>query len=166
MFESASQILVAVDTPGNMTINFESNDVILPVLVHAWTTMESVLPFLARRLDRCEESLSPVYEGARVPSDERFIDIGMEDGDTVYLMGEQIGGKPVIYLYSPVDVEASVQLSLIPEWRFSAIYPVVPAVSNKRRGQQIEWNVRTHQDGCLTETNTGLKVSYLFWEAE
>ncbi|KAG1791958.1 uncharacterized protein BJ212DRAFT_1490797 [Suillus subaureus] len=30
----------------------------------------------------------------------------------------------------------------------------------------LEWNVRTHQDGSLTEHNSGLDVSYLFWEAE
>lgn len=71
--------------------------------------------------------------------------------------------KPVIYLYSPVDIDASVKLSLSPEWRFSAIYPVV---TPKQNGEHIDWNVRTHQDGNLTEKNTGLEVSCLFWEAE
>lgn len=88
----------------------------------------------------------------------------MEDGDTVYLRAEQLGGKPVIYLYSPSVIDASVKLALSPEWRFSAIYPVV---ATKRRGEElVEWNVRTHQDGSLTENNTGLDVAYLFWEAE
>ncbi|KAG1851705.1 hypothetical protein F4604DRAFT_1306484 [Suillus subluteus] len=71
--------------------------------------------------------------------------------------------KPVIYLYSPSDIDVSVKLSLIPEWSLSVIYPVV---ATEDHGQRLEWNVRTHQDGSLTEHNSGLDVSYLFWEAE
>jgi len=72
--------------------------------------------------------------------------------------------KPVIYLYSPSDIDVLVKLSLTPEWRFLAIYPVV--ITKQERGEHIEWNVRTHQDGNLTENNADLDVSYLFWEAE
>jgi len=86
------------------------------------------------------------------------------DGDIINLWVEQVGGKPVIYLYSPSDVDVSVKLSLSPEWSFSAIYPVVAPKQENR--QHIEWNVRTHPDGNLTERNSGLDVSYLFWEAE
>ncbi|KAG0706641.1 hypothetical protein DFH29DRAFT_791053, partial [Suillus ampliporus] len=75
---------------------------------------------------------------------------------------EQIGGKPVIYLYSRSDV--SVELSLSPEWTFFVIYPVYTTKQDNE--QHIEWNVRTHQDGNLTENISGLDVSYLkFWEA-
>jgi len=72
--------------------------------------------------------------------------------------------KPIIYLYSPADIDVSVNLSLSPEWRFSAIYPI--ATIKQNQGEHIQWNIRTHQDGSLTEKNTGLDVSYLFWEAE
>ncbi|KAG2079242.1 hypothetical protein BDR04DRAFT_1063848 [Suillus decipiens] len=71
--------------------------------------------------------------------------------------------KPVIYVYSPSDIDVSVKLSLIPEWTLSVIYPIV---TTEDHGQRLEWNVRTHQDGSLTEHNSGLEVSYLFWEAE
>ncbi|KAG1838522.1 hypothetical protein DFJ58DRAFT_749242 [Suillus subalutaceus] len=71
--------------------------------------------------------------------------------------------KPVIYLYSPFDIDASVKLSLIPEWSLSVIYPIVTTGDH---GHHLEWNVHTHQDGSLTEHNSGLDVSYLFWEAE
>ncbi|KAG1734367.1 hypothetical protein EDD22DRAFT_973700 [Suillus occidentalis] len=54
-------------------------------------------------------------------------------------------------------------LSLIPEWSLSVIYPVVAIEDH---GQRLEWNVCTHQDGSLTEHNSGLDVSYLFWEAK
>lgn len=81
--------------------------------------------------------------------------------------------NPIIYLIAPQGrtILASVSVGLVPQWEFSVIYPIVPvhgyAESGEmgRKGQQITWNVRTHEDGSLTELNTGVDVSYLFWEA-
>ncbi|KAJ7118106.1 hypothetical protein C8R44DRAFT_982855 [Mycena epipterygia] len=47
----------------------------------------------------------------------------------------------------------------------SAIYPVVPAKRVANGVDTIQWDVRTHLDGSLTERTTGLDVAYLFWEA-
>ncbi|KAF8215610.1 hypothetical protein K438DRAFT_1523318, partial [Mycena galopus ATCC 62051] len=78
----------------------------------------------------------------------------------------QRGGKPVIYLYSPVEAEVSVALTLTRDWSFSAIYPVVPTkLPPSGAGERIHWDVRTNLDGSLTELNTGLDVAYLYWEA-
>ncbi|KAG2116999.1 uncharacterized protein F5147DRAFT_811009 [Suillus discolor] len=89
----------------------------------------------------------------------------IEDGDSVTMRVNKcaLAKKPVIYLYSPSDIDVSVKLSLIPEWRLSVIYPVI---TTEDHGRRLEWNVRTHQDGSLTERDSGLNVSYLFWEAE
>ncbi|KAG2116996.1 uncharacterized protein F5147DRAFT_810999 [Suillus discolor] len=90
----------------------------------------------------------------------------IEDGDFIDIQvcrRRPLCKKPVIYLYSPSDIDVSVKLSLIPEWSLSVIYPVV---TTEDHGRRLEWNVRTHQDGSLTEHNSGLNVSYLFWEAE
>ncbi|KAG2079205.1 hypothetical protein BDR04DRAFT_1086348 [Suillus decipiens] len=91
----------------------------------------------------------------------------VKDGDSINILPDPLssprGKKPVIYIYSPSDIDVSVKLSLIPEWTLSAIYPIV---TTEDHGQRLEWNVRTHQDGSLTEHNSGLDVSYLFWEAE
>ncbi|EGO29550.1 hypothetical protein SERLADRAFT_433532 [Serpula lacrymans var. lacrymans S7.9] len=60
-------------------------------------------------------------------------------------------GKPVIYLNSPTNIDILVAMSLVPEWQFSAIYPVIP-IKNSSLGEHIEWNVRTHShDGTLTD---------------
>jgi len=76
------------------------------------------------------------------------------------------GDKPVIYLFSPSDIEVSVKLSLVPEWNISAIYPVVPIKSpTTHSNEELTWRVRVHPKGDLTELNTGLDVAYLFWEA-
>jgi hypothetical protein len=96
--------------------------------------------------------------------DRSFRSYNIGNGDTITLIpGISRTKKPIIYLYSPSDIDVSVKLSLIPEWSLSAIYPVVTIEDH---GQRLEWNVRTHQDGSLTEHNSGLDVSYLFWEAE
>ncbi|KAJ6476703.1 hypothetical protein C8R47DRAFT_1052008 [Mycena vitilis] len=109
--------------------------------------------------------LSVVYEGSRVHSDDTPESLSMEDQDDIYVRKEQFGGKPVIYLSSPAEIGVSVALTLTREWNFSVIYPVVPMKSSTT-GQHIQWNVRTHSDGTLTEVNTGLDVAYLFWEAQ
>jgi hypothetical protein len=74
--------------------------------------------------------------------------------------------KPVIYIFSPTDIDVSVVLSLIPDLRFAVIYPTVPTVCSPSSGEQVRWVVRTRQDGTLIERNTGLEVGYLFWESE
>ena len=76
----------------------------------------------------------------------------------------QRGGKPVIYLYAPSELTVSVKLSLVPQWSFSAIYPVVPIKYVKN--EELEWKVCVKPNGELTELNTGLDVAYLFWEAQ
>ncbi|KAG2362208.1 hypothetical protein BDR07DRAFT_1376716 [Suillus spraguei] len=60
--------------------------------------------------------------------------------------------KPVIYLYSPSDIDVSVKLSLIPEWTLSAFYPVVVTEDHRQR---LEWNVL----GLHTEARTSF-ISY------
>lgn len=77
----------------------------------------------------------------------------------------QRGGKPVIYLFSPETLDVTVSLALVPEWEFSAVYPVAP-IKSTPLGQRITWDVRTKSNGDLTECASGLDVSYLFWEAE
>ncbi|KAG1741920.1 hypothetical protein EDD22DRAFT_973268 [Suillus occidentalis] len=104
--------------------------------------------------------------GVIVLQDDRNIrSYNIRNGDTIRLRIRRIlqPKKPVIYLYSPSDIDVSVKLSLIPEWSLSVIYPVVAIEDH---GQRLEWNVRTNQDGSLTEHNSGLDVSYLFWEAK
>lgn len=102
--------------------------------------------------------------------DDTVATLGVGEGDTVHMILLQTGGKPVIYLMPPAgsEVEASVKLSLVSEWDFSAFYPVVPSTRSLTGGlgESLEWNVKTFPDGTLLEKNTGLEVSYLFWEAE
>jgi hypothetical protein len=113
----------------------------------------------------CPDEMRVVTNRGRVNPEWTFIQAGLEDGDYIFVTQPQYGGKPVIYLWAPHEVEASVTLSLVKEWSFSAIYPVVPAKRLSTGGESIHWNVRTRSDGLLLESNTSLEVSYLYWEA-
>ncbi|KAG2746391.1 hypothetical protein P692DRAFT_20835970 [Suillus brevipes Sb2] len=108
-------------------------------------------------------SLMPTFGTIKLDAKRSLRSYNIEDGDSINLPPRLLVKKPIIYLYSPSDIDVSVKLSLIPEWTLSVIYPVV---ATKDHGQHIEWNVRTHRDGSLTEYKSGLDVAYLFWEAE
>ena len=94
--------------------------------------------------------------------------VGITNNSVIRLVLRLTGGKPVIYLLAPsgTHVEAAVKLSLVPEWKFDAVYPVVPITASPTGGQMLQWNVEASPDGTLLEKNAGLSVSYLFWEAE
>ncbi|KAG1736357.1 hypothetical protein EDB19DRAFT_1721864 [Suillus lakei] len=137
---------------------------IISVTVKRTTQIQKIVDYAARRAGNCSANYRAVWAGLRMDHKSSIGSYDVENGDSMRFWVEQTGGKPVIYLYSPTDVDVSVKLSLSPEWSFSAIYPVV--TMKQDNGQHIEWNVSTHQDGNLTENNSGLDVSYLFWEAK
>jgi hypothetical protein len=96
-------------------------------------------------------------------------ELNMSDGDVINVtpvFHRRILRKPVIYLFSPDDVDVMVTLTLSDEWSLEVVYPVVLEVLEDGLQSRIQWNVRTRQDGSLTTLDTSLDVSYLFWEAE
>ncbi|KAH6904681.1 hypothetical protein BKA70DRAFT_1431978 [Coprinopsis sp. MPI-PUGE-AT-0042] len=97
-----------------------------------------------------------------------LLSYGVQNESTLHLCLRLRGDKPVIYVYPPAGktVEAQVNLSLVPEWEFSATYPVVPAKARPAGGQTVSWKVQTLPDGSLRDTQTGMDVSYLYWEAD
>ncbi|RXW18594.1 hypothetical protein EST38_g7259 [Candolleomyces aberdarensis] len=106
-----------------------------------------------------------IYVGKLLEDGRTLSDYGVPTGATLYLVLQLRGEKPVIYLYPPIATRVSTKLSLVPEWEFSAIYPVVPP-KNTPHGQEVEWVVDALPNGTLKEIITGLEVSYLYWEAE
>jgi hypothetical protein len=106
-----------------------------------------------------------IFAGRQLEDARTMRDHDIQREDTIECIRRLCGRKPIIYLYPPVQIETSVTLSLIPEWTFSAIYPVVPVKSLVTGTQQINWKVLAKPDGNLTERATGLEVAYLFWEA-
>ncbi|KAJ7762959.1 hypothetical protein B0H16DRAFT_1311466, partial [Mycena metata] len=151
-----------------LTINFKfwSADIGVPrVTVKRSTTFRKIHDLVAQRAGLDSDDFVLLYDGARLDGHSPQT-LEMCDGDSLEVMKSQLGGKPVIYLYSPTEIDATVMLTLTREWSFSAVYPVVPTkIPPSCGGQRIRWDVRTHLDGNLTETTTALDVAYLFWEA-
>lgn len=111
-----------------------------------------------------------IYAGKQLVDGLVLCDYNIRPNDTIDLVLRLSRGKPVIYLFPPTRLDSIVRLSLVPQWDFDAIYPVVPvrqinAVESKDVHQSIEWAVIAMPNGDLTEKNTATQISYLFWEA-
>ncbi|KAG5717864.1 hypothetical protein E4T56_gene1499 [Termitomyces sp. T112] len=74
--------------------------------------------------------------------------------------------KPVIYVFSPKDIDVTVSVTLDKDLEFTAVYPIVPIEKLKPKGEKIQWDVHTSLDGSLFARDTGLELSSLFWEAD
>ena len=74
--------------------------------------------------------------------------------------------QPVVYLFPPQALpEVTVSIHLVPQWSFTHIYPLVNPKQEADGRQAITWTVSASPDGSLVEKDTGLELSYLFWEA-
>ncbi len=107
-----------------------------------------------------------IFSGRQLEGAKTLSDYGIQHESTIFVVLRLRGGKPIIYLLAPEPIEASVELSLIPQWSLSAIYPVVPIKpATLQSAEKVTWKVHVHPNGELTELSTGLDVAYLYWEA-
>ncbi|KAG8949172.1 hypothetical protein FRC04_008970 [Tulasnella sp. 424] len=122
-------------------------------------------------------SMAKIYDAVKIQawnSDGVWINPGLTAGE-VFSMGcteidctiEQVGGKPVIYLFPPQPLQATVRLSLEPSWKFDAVYPISPIQDDPQSGwQSIKWEVDATPEGNIRDKESGMEVTYLFWEAK
>ena len=97
-----------------------------------------------------------------------FSDYGIVSGDTIQLEQERLIGKPVIYLYPTSSLaDVTVELALMPSWRFSAVHPppktTIPP-GEPHKAQSLTWSVTAEPNGTLVDKTSGMEVSYLYWE--
>lgn len=114
---------------------------------------------------------------ADIETEPIFVDVIME----------QIGGKPVIYLYPPQPMSVDVTLSLCPQCQvypvhsmrltlmiagaISAVHPPTPVLKpdsaqTANDCERVKWTVNAEIHGTMADEATGLEVSYLFWEGD
>lgn len=102
--------------------------------------MLKIIQAFADRVQKDVTDLRLDYLGTFISPDATVGDIDWDpDYNIIDVRLEQTGGKPVIYLLSPTELDATVNLSLIPSWTLSAIYPVVPVKTKILGGQNITW---------------------------
>ncbi|KIM31565.1 hypothetical protein M408DRAFT_64286 [Serendipita vermifera MAFF 305830] len=124
------------------------------------------------RLGRSEEdqldftSYRFIFYNRRLRNEETFEDCNIVDGSIIDAQTLLTGGKPVIYLFSPTPLSAKVQLELVPQWSFSAIYPVKKFEETKNGGQAVTWDVIVKPGSLLIDKESQAEVSYLYWEAK
>lgn len=107
-----------------------------------------------------------LWLGETVLQDNRLLsEYSITQGAVIRIVRSLGFAKPVIYLYPPTPLKATVKVSLSRNWRFSALYPSTVTGSFKH-GQTAEWNVLAEPNGVMTVDGTSDEVAYLFWEAE
>ena len=149
-------------TSMHVTVWFQ--DQILKFSVRKSTSVKKLRKYVATQAEVCASSFQLVFDGSRVRDNDTMESIGVENDDEFVAHVPQVGGKPVIYLWSPKALTANISLSLVPSWMFSHIYPASP-IESKREGQRINWTVDVDSNGTLRDTRTNTEVAYLFWEA-
>lgn len=134
--------------------------------VSSSTKIDTLLKAIAHHISTNTDMFILLVNGERVNSGATLGELNLDtiEDAAFQVFGRQYGRKPVIYIFSPKDMEVRIELSLTSSWKFTALYPVVP-IKVWRNKDIITWDIHTKTDGTLTELNTGLDVAYLYWEA-
>ncbi|KAF7330051.1 p-loop containing nucleoside triphosphate hydrolase protein [Mycena kentingensis (nom. inval.)] len=154
--------------PSKITLNIHGDDgKTLQVRLSTTSQLDKLPAFVERAWGISLNDFRLNYDGMYIRSGETPATLQMEDGDVLDVIRQRKGGKPVIYLRTSTQLDATVEVGLVPDWSFSVLYPVVAPTTPKdpRLHQSVSWSVRTEKDGTMLDKMTRAHVSYLFWEA-
>lgn len=108
------------------------------------------------------------FKGIKLKDHGTLAGLSITSGAVLDLFLQLRGGKPVIYLQPPVSINAKLRLSLVPQWKLSAVYPQPSEGSFKsgKSAQAVESEVDVSPSGMISTKGTSTEVAYIFWEAE
>ncbi|KAG8782452.1 hypothetical protein FRC12_020810 [Ceratobasidium sp. 428] len=131
-------------------------------------SVDSLKRIVCERYGLCSDKYRVMLDCEHVPGTRKIRECDFYDDLEFIFVKEQVGGKPVIYLFPPAPTaDICLDLALVKSWDFSALYPptTISASTCGILGQAVSWTVDAKPDGTLLDHQTQREVAYLFWEA-
>ncbi|KAG8741065.1 hypothetical protein FRC10_003405 [Ceratobasidium sp. 414] len=135
-----------------VVVSISDLDKRVPVLVSLDSTIARFYGKFCEKQKLCVDGYRLFIDGDIPLSDWTLRECGVERGQTLDLVPELTGGKPVVYLFPPVPIpNVHVKISLTKSWGFSALYPPTDMTHriSDTLGQAVSWTVDARPDGTL-----------------